>query len=310
MERAAVERAGDAHLARGAAHAQVAGAVDRERLVRRERLGEHVGQQALDGPAAVEGHARRAADRPAVDGDLAPARGRVRGRGPAGGRQPQRERKRQRGAEVGAVAGLLDAAQLGRVDQAVARLGRRQRGRHEPRHDRADRDLAVAGAVQPRQLAAGAEPREAVVPRLEAAARGRRRLAGRPARPGPGDEDPAGAAEAPEGARRLGHDWLEVTAVGEELVAEEPLEPDDPLEPDEPEELVVDDVPDEEDPDDPLGDVAPLELDEAADGVEAELALEVGVAVPVDDAAACCRASASLRARAAAARARRAARIS
>ena len=93
VERAAVERAGDVDPPRRAADPQVAGAVDGKAVVARELPGQHVGEQALGQPAAVELEARRALDgRPSTASARHGAPGRPGRRPSAAGRAPARRR--------------------------------------------------------------------------------------------------------------------------------------------------------------------------------------------------------------------------
>ncbi len=113
----------------GPAEPNVAAAIDDEARVAAQAVGDQVGRQALSGSPGVEPDPRRAGDRPGgvVDLELTPVGIRVGFR-----RLPRRSlgeggakgRARHAGPR-GVVAGGLDLADQGRVDQAVASARRR-----------------------------------------------------------------------------------------------------------------------------------------------------------------------------------------
>ena len=133
----------------GAADPDVAAAVDDEARVAAQPLGDQVGGEALAGAAGVEADAGRAGDRPGrvVDLEAAPARRRV------GARRAPRRRLGERGAQRraghpgprGDVAGGLDLADQGRVDQAAAALRRPEAGLDRRRAAAPRRGRARAG---------------------------------------------------------------------------------------------------------------------------------------------------------------------
>jgi len=115
VQHAAVERAlhGDGAVeAAGAADEEVTGTLDGERAVIAERLGDHVGEQALGEPAAVEPDPGRPAHRPAraVVRDPPPTGVAVRASRAAPRRKSQRELQGEGAPEVAAVARGLDLA--------------------------------------------------------------------------------------------------------------------------------------------------------------------------------------------------------
>jgi len=133
--------------------------------------------------------------------------------------EPERDTQRQRARQVAAVARVLERRDQGRVDEAVGCARGVDRRLHEARHRRRHRDGAARVGVQPRELAAGREAREAPVPGQERGLGvGGGALGARAA-----DRDGALRAEAREATHGLdqgGHDWLVVIGVAVVLVDE------------------------------------------------------------------------------------------
>src|SRR4051794_16558161 len=153
----------------GSADDDVAPGVDRERPLPGERRRGPVGREPLGRAAEVEPDAGRAPDLAARHRDGSP-QGRLRGRGGT---------PRRSGAEGGAqrrrlcvparlgVAGRLERADQGRVDQAAASLRRVDRSQdgagHQPRGGPRRRGVGV----QPAQLAVGSEAAQLEVARAQ-----------------------------------------------------------------------------------------------------------------------------------------------
>jgi hypothetical protein len=170
-----------------------------------------------------------------VEVDADRAAGGARGGGAARRRQRERLPEVERRREIPAVAGVLDRVEQRGVDEPAGELDGVGDGGGQSAHQRRDRHGGAAVGVQPRQLAAGVEAREAVVPREQQVARcgGQRRPVGA------ADQDRAARAEAVERLDRLGHDWRVVTPVG----ATSPLEPESLLEDEEVAVAVLAEVP-------------------------------------------------------------------
>ena len=200
----------------GAADPDVAAAIDDEARVAAQAGGDHVGGEALAGAAGVEAQAGRPDDLPrlVVDLEAAPALLRPRARRPP--RRRVGERLGQRHARDpgpgGDVAGGLDLADQGRVDETAAALGgddaRRDRA---PQQLRGGHALAPIG-VQPAELALGLEAGERRVEVDDEASRLLGRVRGRRhPRPGLADQQPHVAAHRVEGEVVFAHEELVTT---------------------------------------------------------------------------------------------------
>jgi len=269
VQRASVKWAFDLDRARdllGPADEQVAGAVDGEARMRCECFAEQVGEQPLGQSAAVQHQARRARDRACleVDFELPPAPRRRRGGGLAGGRKRERGGERERLAQIAGVAGALELSYERAVDEAAAQRPRLAHGLREARHQRAHRHRLARVAVQARELAAGLEAREALMPCKQRAPDQRRGLVRRASLPGADHQRRAARAEAVELLDRLAlgaHDCDVVTAAAPELDS-----PDSPV-------LV-----------DSLAPVDSLALVDSPADVDVPVAEEVELAAAVDSA--------------------------
>jgi hypothetical protein len=200
-----------------AADREVARAVDRKAVVRGQRVGEYVGEQALREAAGVELDARgaRHARRARVHVDLAPARAPARGAGRSLGGERERELQRQWPAQVAHVADVLDLVEQRAVHQPF-RAHRREHHRFgQPRHQRAHSHGARRVLVEQRQLAVGQKARELVVPFAQAPLGSIGSLARQALWQVAFHQHLARGAKASEGAPRLhGHDCDVVTADG------------------------------------------------------------------------------------------------
>jgi len=176
VQDARVKRALHVHRTRHpirAADCEVAGAVDRKAFVSGQRLGQHVGEQALGQAAGVEldaGGARNARHA-RIHVELAPTRPLPCRGGRAPRRERQRELQRQRPAQVAHVAAVLDLVEQRTVDQPSRAQRRQHHSFGQSRHQRTDHDGVARVLVEQRQLAVGQKARELVVPFPQAALR-------------------------------------------------------------------------------------------------------------------------------------------
>ena len=160
----------------GPARGEVAAEVDQHAAARRRggRPRGAIGGERLRRGAQVERHARGHPDRPVAR--------------PAGPRAtpapaPRPAARAAAAREVAVVPRGDDGSADGRVDRPAGQPGRPQRGRHRLRQQRAHAHRPPGRAVEPRELAVGAEA--GCTPRRSPAARPRPPRAPRPARRGP-----------------------------------------------------------------------------------------------------------------------------
>ena len=144
-----------------------------------EAFRQGIGKQTLCDASAVEPDRRRAPHRTPreVHVELPPAGGAGRRGGSAWRRQPKRLLQRESVAQVANVAGSLDLIDERGVNETAGQRSGRDHGPCKASHHRADRHELPPIAVEPRELAAGEEPREAQMPGLQLARDHCRRLA-------------------------------------------------------------------------------------------------------------------------------------